>query len=66
MKESLRKKFEKEVEGVIEFLVNADKLRGEILSDSEDLVLYDEWQNVLAKAYDIVVSFADEQGIEVD
>lgn len=66
MKESLRKKFEKEVEGVINYLVNADKLRGEILSDSEDLVLYDEWQNVLAKAYDIVVSFADKQGIEVD
>jgi len=66
MKESLRKKFEKEVEGVINYLVNADKLRGEILSDSEDLVLYDKWQNVLAKAYDIVVSFADEQGIEVD
>lgn len=66
MKENLRKKFEKEVEGVINYLVNADKLRGEILSDSEDLVLYDEWQNVLAKAYDIVVSFADKQGIEVD
>lgn len=66
MKESLRKKFEKEVEGVINYLVNADKLRGEILSDSEDLVLYDKWQNVLAKAYDIVVSFADKQGIEVD
>ena len=66
MKKSLRKKFEKEVEGVINYLVNADKLRGEILSDSEDLVLYDEWQNVLAKAYDIVVSFADKQGIEVD
>lgn len=66
MKKSLRKKFEKEVEGVINYLVNADKLRGEILSDSEDLVLYDEWQNVLAKAYDIVASFADKQGIEVD
>lgn len=66
MKKSLRKKFEREVEGVINYLVNADKLRGEILSDSEDLVLYDEWQNVLAKAYDIVVSFADKQGIEVD
>lgn len=66
MKESLRKKFEKEVEGVINYLVNADKLRGEILSDSEDLVLYDKWQKVLDKAYGIVVSFADEQGIEVD
>ena len=66
MKKELREKFEAEVKAVVNYLVYADNLRGEILSDSEDLVLYDEWQNVLTKAYDIVVSFADEQGIEVD
>lgn len=66
MDKKLEQRFHDEVRAVVDVLVNADNLRQEFATDSEDLKLYSQWQEVLTKAYDIVVSFADEHEIYVD
>lgn len=66
MKSGLKKKFHNEVRKVAKCLVNVDKLKGEFATDSKDLELYYEWEDVLDKAFVIIAKFADEHQIFIE